>query len=699
MNKVSSQLQNIGSKFSDVGKSLTKKITAPIMGIGIGAVKVGMDFEAGMSKVSAITGATGEDLKKLTAQAEDLGRKTQFSATQASEAMTYLGMAGWDTQEIMAGMPGMLDLAAASGEDLATTADIVSDALTAFGMKAEDAGHFADIMAKASSTANTNVSMLGESFKYAAPVAAAFGMSAEETTTALAMMANSGIKASQAGTALRGALSRLAKQPKEAADAMSELGIKISDAQGNMFSFNEIMGQMRVGFSKLNEEQRLAYASQIFGTEAMSGMLAVLNTSTEDFETYTQSLVESDGQSQKMASTMNDNLKGAFTRLKSAAEGAGIAISRILAPAVDSGVKKLNELVDKFNAMSPASQKMVLGVAGIVAVLPPIIWGLGTLMTSLSAITKGFVLAKTAMTGFKIASLANPIFLTVAAITALVASFVGLYRTNEEFRDKVNGIWSQIQSLAKNIFGDLQAFWNKWGDDIKAIFGGLWDAISIILNLLVDGFNIAFPLIANIVRTSIQNLTNILGSLLQILSGIIDFVLGVFTLDWERAWTGIKNIFGGIWNGIISIVQGAFNSIMAIIDGIIEGVKRAIDWVKQLIKADKDKPSTATTKTTPSYNTPSSVSRAVNWYAKGGVFEGASIIGVGEDRGVKEAVIPLSGQNMKPFADQIAKLMNGASTGINQTLNIFSPQELSPSEIKQRTLESSRQLAVEMGMI
>lgn len=389
MNKVHSQMKNVGSKMASVGKTLTKSITVPIVGIAGASVKTGMEFEATMSKVSAITGATGKNFDMLKQQAKDLGAQTAWSAKEASEAMTYLGMAGFNTQQIMATMPSMLDLASASGTDLATTADIVSDALTAFGMKAEESGHLADIMAKASSTANTNVLMLGESYKYCAPIAHAFGMSAEETSATLAIMANSGIKASQAGTTLRGALTRLAKPTKDVQEWIDKLNLKLTDSKGNMLPFNNILGQMRDKYKNLTKEQQLQATTAIFGKQSMSGMLAVLNTSTEEFEKYTQTLKDSDGTSKKMAETMQNNLKGSITKLKSALEGAGIAISEGLAPVINDVVQKIQKWTDKFNSLDASTKKTIVQVGLLVAGIMPLIGIVGKTISTISAISTG----------------------------------------------------------------------------------------------------------------------------------------------------------------------------------------------------------------------------------------------------------------------------------------------------------------------
>lgn len=327
-------------------------VTSAIGAASTAAIKVGSDFEAGMSKVSAISGATGDELKALSEKAKEMGAKTKFSATESAEAFQYMAMAGWKTEDMLSGIEGIMNLAAASGEDLATTSDIVTDALTAFGLSAKDSTHFADVLAQASSNANTNVSMMGETFKYVAPVAGALGFSAEDCATAIGLMANSGIKASQAGTSLRSIFTRMAKPTDEVEAAMTELGLSITNSDGSMKSLNEIMLDMRQSFSGLSEAQKAQMAAAIGGQEAMSGLLAIVNASDSDFDKLTASIENCDGASEKMAETMNDNLTGAITIFKSAAEGLGIelyeSIQNPLKDIVKLGTEYVNQLTDAF---------------------------------------------------------------------------------------------------------------------------------------------------------------------------------------------------------------------------------------------------------------------------------------------------------------------------------------------------------------
>ena len=320
INKISSIA---GGALKTTGTIIAGAGTA-IAGLGTAAIKVGADFEAGMSKVQAISNASAEEMVKLTEKAKEMGAKTKFSAGESAEAFQYMAMAGWKTEDMLAGIEGVMNLAAASGEDLATTSDIVTDALTAFGMSAADSGRFADVLAAASSNANTNVSMMGETFKYVAPVAGALGFSAEDCASSIGLMANSGIKASQAGTSLRSIFTRMAKPTKDVQVAMDQLGVSITNSDGSMKDLNTIMRDLRKGFSGLTEEQKTQMAATIGGQEAMSGLLAIVNASDEDFEKLSESIYNSEGAAERMAETMMDNLPGAIEQASGALETLGL---------------------------------------------------------------------------------------------------------------------------------------------------------------------------------------------------------------------------------------------------------------------------------------------------------------------------------------------------------------------------------------
>lgn len=342
--------------FSAVAK--TAKVAAAAMATATASsVKVGMDFESQMSTVKAISGATGSDFDALTAKAEHMGATTVFTATQSGEAMEHMAMAGWKTKDMLAGTKGIMDLAAASGEELGTTSDIVTDALTAFGLQAKDSTHFADVLAKTAASANTNVGMMGESFKYVAPIAGSMKYSIEDVSQVLGLMANSGIKASQAGTSTRSWLTRMAKPTKESEAAMKKLKISITDSHGKMRDLSDVVKDTRKAFAGLSETQKAEYAAMLAGKTGMSGLLAVVNSSEKDYKKLEKAIWNCSGAAGEMANTRLDNLKGDVTLFTSALQGAGIEIYNELKyplrDLVQQGTEWLGDFAESFSTNLP----------------------------------------------------------------------------------------------------------------------------------------------------------------------------------------------------------------------------------------------------------------------------------------------------------------------------------------------------------
>lgn len=557
--KIGNNLQSTGKSMTSAGSTLTKMVTTPVLGLGTAAVKVTSDFESAMSKVSAISGATGGDLDALNKKAQEMGAKTKFSATESAEAFQYMAMAGWKTGDMLDGIEGIMNLAAASGEDLATTSDIVTDALTAFGLSASDSGHFADVLAKASSNANTNVSMLGESFKYAAPVAGALGYSAEDTAIALGLMANAGIKGSQGGTALRGSLTRLIKPTDDAAALMEQYGLSMTNADGSMKSLGEVMNMLRDKLGGLSEAEQAQVAATLFGQEAMSGMLAIINASDSDYAKLTDAIYDADGAAQQMADTMLNNLSGQLTLLKSALEGLAIQFGEILMPYIKQFVTWLQNLTQRLQELTPEQKEQIVKWAAIAAAIGPVLMvlgklttGIGNIITKFNSIPASIAKAKSAFTAVSaaIGGISAPVVAVVAVIGVLIAAFANLWKTNEEFRNKMTAIWdgikSKFESFAQGIVDKLNALgfdFENFGEVVKAI----WDGFC---SVLVSVFEAAFEIISSV-----------LGTVLDVLTGILDVFIGIFTGNWEQCWNGIKEIFVGIWNGITTFFSNVINAI------------------------------------------------------------------------------------------------------------------------------------------
>lgn len=594
--------EKVGGTLTSVGQKLLPLSTS-IAGLGVAAVKTTADFDSEMSKVSAISGATGTDLDKLRGKAREMGAKTKFSASEAAQGMQYMAMAGWKTQDMMDGLEGIMNLAAASGEDLASTSDIVTDALTAFGLSAKDSSHFSDILAAASSNANTNVSMMGETFKYAAPVLGSLGYTAEDAALAIGLMANAGIKSSQAGTSLRGAITNLAKPTDTVAAAMDKYGISLTDSSGKMLSLRELMEQLRQKLGGLSEAEQAQAAAALFGKNAMSGMLAIINGSDKDFEKLAGAIDNCDGSSEKMANTMNDNLQGQITILMSQLQELAISFGEILMPKIRDIVTHIQNFVDKLNAMDEGQKETILRIGMFVAALAPMLMGLGKVITfsanvsrALGTLSAGLVKAG----GFSgvftkaLGLITSPAAIVVGAIAAITAVIIHLWNTNEDFRNTITAIWQKIKdaftTFAAGISERLSALGITFSDVTSAI-KTIWDGFC---NLLAPVLEAAFNTIAIALQTAFNVILGIwdvfsavfsgdwsgaweavkgifssvwdglkeyFSTIIGAVKGVADVFLGWFGTNWETVWNGVKTFFEEIWNGISSFFEGIWNGI------------------------------------------------------------------------------------------------------------------------------------------
>lgn len=564
------KLQNIGSSVENVGKKFLP-VTAAVTGLGTAAVKTAADFDSEMSKVSAISGATGDDFDQLRAKAREMGAKTKFSASEAASAMEYMAMAGWKTSDMLNGIEGIMNLAAASGEDLATTSNIVTDALTAFGLSAADSGHFADILAAASSNANTNVSMMGETFKYCAPIAGALGFSAEDTAEAIGLMANSGIKASQAGTSLRTIMNNLSGEVTFVGKNIGEVTIATSNADGSMRSLNDILADCRVAFSGLSESEKAANAEALVGKNAMSGFLALMNSSETDINKLRGAIENCDGASESMAETMQDNLNGQLTILKSQLEELAISFGDILMPTIRKIVSAVQQFVDKLNSMDEGTRETIVKIGLLAASIGPLLIVLGktistvgTAMRGFSSLAKGVRLLIThvgsasgvfSKLGVVLGGLSGPVVAVVAVVGTLVAAFMNLWNTNEEFRTAITGIWNDIVSKVKGFCDQLTQRINGLGFDFKDV--------TEVLKAVWDGF---FQVLAPLFEGAFQIVATVLSTVLDTLLGLFDVFSNVFSGNWSGAWEAVKGIFSSIWDGVKSVFSTTLTALKSALD-------------------------------------------------------------------------------------------------------------------------------------
>ena len=532
------------------------------MGAGVSAaVNVGMSFESQMSKVQAISGATGSELEALTEKAKEMGATTKFSATESGQAFEYMAMAGWKTEDMLGGIEGIMNLAAASGEDLAATSDIVTDALTAFGLSASDSGHFADILAAASSNANTNVGLMGETFKYVAPVAGALGFSAEDTATAIGLMANAGIKGSQAGTALRAIMTRLAKPTDEVAVAMSELGLSIINSDGSMKSLNEITGDLRSSFAGLSEAEKASMAATLGGQEAMSGLLAIVTASDEDFNKLQSAIYgatdELTGYSAaaEMAETMQNNLAGQLTSLRSAAEGLGIefyeSIEQPLTDIAKTGVESVRELTAAFQeggteGLIEAGGKLIADLlTGIASALPGVITiavdVITSIIDSLTANTPQILSA-----GIQI-------------IQAFVDGMMQIYPAVGEF------ILNLLTELCAQITAHAPELLQKWYELLNSLVDGMIQILpavgEFILSLMTELYaqitahgpellQKGYELLSNLVDGFVQAIPEMLPKVLDFIQGIGEKLAEAAPVLIEKGFELLSKLVEGIVTAI-----------------------------------------------------------------------------------------------------------------------------------------------------
>ena len=615
------KLKGIGDNISSVGQKFLPA-TAVVTGLGAAAIKTAADFDTAMSQVAAVSGATGSDLDALRDKAREMGSKTKFSASEAAEAMNYMAMAGWKTEDMLSGIEGIMNLAAASGEDLATTSDIVTDALTAFGLTAADSGHFADILAAASSNANTNVSMMGETFKYCAPIAGALGFSAEDTAEAIGLMANAGIKSTQAGTALRTIMNNLAGEVKICGSNIGEVTVATTNADGSMRNLSDILADCRSAFSGLTESEKAAAAESLVGKNAMSGFLALMNAGEADITKLSSAIASCDGTAEDMAATMQDNLAGQLTILKSALEELAISFGELLMPALRTIVGWIQNFVNWLNGMDEGTKKVIVTVALLAAAIGPVlivvgkvISAVGTIMTIVPKIAGVINTVKTAFAALNATMLANPIFLIIAAITALVAAFIYLWNTNEGFRQFWIDLWENVKEVAIAVWNAIVEFftaaWNAivqtataiW-TALKDFFVGLWEGIKQVFTTAVTavstflanawtGIQNTVTTVFNAIKTFFTNAWNgIKNTVTSVVNSIKTAVSTAFTAMWNGITTTVGNIVNSIRNGFnnaVSFIKGlassAFSWAADIISGIVNGIRSMIGKVKDAVSS------------------------------------------------------------------------------------------------------------------
>ena len=656
MKQTGQKLQEAGQGIANAGSTMTRYVTAPIVAAGTAVVKTAGDFDAGVSKVQAISGATADDMDRMREKAKEMAANTKFDLNDVADAFSYMGMAGWKTEQMLQGLDGIMYLAAASGEDLATTSDIVTDALTAFGYAAEDAGRFSDILAAAATNSNTNVSMMGESFKYAAAPAGALGYSAEDVALALGLMANNGIKADMAGTSLRNLFNRMAKPTKESAMAIEQLGLALYDDQGQMYSFRDVMEQIRDGFKNVKmsaedfdaavaqldadleagnitqkkydaeieqlteqafgaeEAEKARAAAMLGGTRAMSGLLAIAQTSDEDFNKLANAIDNSsdsfarledgsvvplsealasgatiieeyNGQAQAMAATMENNLNGDITKLKSQLNVLAYEFGKLLIPEVREFVASLQGVVTKINEMDEGDKKAIINFAKFAAAIGPVLLIVGKLTIGIGK----FIEALGTIKGLFAAGGA---FANVGAAFGQigVALKSGIASIGTGISEVMAGVGGTILSACATIASSIVSFFV--GAEIGKVVGAVIFPDDIDLYAEYQGITGTIQMLKDTLEAMWYQISETFNTWWEYQKGCIEKVKEFISQFWENLKTNtmqqidlIKLIWTEGWAYIFQTasekVQGIFNSVTEAFTNMANFVKGIIDEAKK----------------------------------------------------------------------------------------------------------------------
>ena len=582
--EVGDKLQTAGDKISGAGQKLLP-VTAAVAGLGTAAVKTTADFDTSMSQVQATMGITKDAMSELNGEsvntvealrdlAKQMGSETAFSASECADAMNYLALAGYDTQEIYDTLPTVLNLAAAGGIDLASASDMVTDAMSALGMGTSQADTMVDQMSKTASTTNTSVAQLGEAILTIGATAKTVKGGTAELNTALGILANNGIKGAEGGTHLRNVILALQSPTDKAAACMESLGVEVYDSEGNMRSLNDILGDLNTSMDGMTSAEKQNIISSIFNKTDLAAVNSLLSNTGDSWDSLQQSITESGGAAQQMADTQLDNLSGQITILKSALEGLAISFGEILMPKIRAAAKKIQEFVDKLNGMNDEQKETVVKIAAVVAAIGPmlILFGkvtstVGTAMKGFSGLTKGI-----AKLGVKIAgssgsitglgsalgAVAGPVLAVVAVIGTLAAAFATLWKTNDEFRENIIGTWNQIKETVSGFCQGIVDRLNSLGFE--------FESITEVLSAIWQGF---CELLAPVFEGVFNHIANTLSTVLDVILGIVDVFISVFQGDWSGAWEAVKGIFTTMWEGLVSWFENILNTLKGVADVLL----------------------------------------------------------------------------------------------------------------------------------
>ena len=583
-------LNGIGS-VAKAGIGLTTKVlkgaTAGLTALGGAAIKVGSDFEAGMSQVQAISGASGEDLEKLKNKAKEMGAATKFSATESAEALNYMAMAGWKTEDMLGGLEGVMNLAAASGEDLATASDIVTDAMTALGMQASEAGHFSDVLAAAASNANTSVGGMGETFKYAGAMAGTLGYSVEDVALATGLMANAGIKGTMAGTSLNSIMTRLSTNTNGARDAIEELGVAFFNEDGSARSLTDVMGELREATADMTTEQKANFANTVAGMEAQKGLSAILNATEDDYNKLSAAIQNADGCALEMAETMQDNLQGQLTILQSGLEGLGISLYETFQGTAKDVVKEaqgmVQQLQDAFNAG---------GLDGLVSAVGDV---LAQIIERLAGAAPELVNMAVSLVGSLCEGLKSAPGIGDSAASLITSLVTGLASC-------VDDIWTTAIVLVGKMAEGVAAGAPQMVQAISATITDIHECVAEwmpdflqagadILLALVDGIADALPTLAyqaaviieEMAMALVDNIPALMDAALQLVEGLVQGIVDAMPVLLEGSIQAFMAILEALPVVIEQLLQALPDLITAIIDFLVENTSMIVDGSVQML--------------------------------------------------------------------------------------------------------------------
>lgn len=650
------KLKTVGDNISSAGQKMLP-VTAAVTGLGTAAVTTAANFESSMSQVQATMGVTKDAMSTVDGQsvntmdtlselAKKMGAETAFSAKECADALNYLALAGYDTQQMCDTLPTVLNLAAAGDIDLASASDMVTDAMSALGMGVDESTKMVDQMAKTASSTNTSVAQLGEGILTIGATAKSIKGGTAELNTALGILANNGIKGAEGGTHLRNVILSLQNPTDKAAAQMDALGVSVYDSNGNMRSLNDILGDLNKSMDGMTSADKANIIATIFNKTDLASVNALLANTGDTWDSLQNSITNSAGAAQQMADTQLDNLQGQITILKSALEGLAISFGELLMPAIKQIVDWVQKFVDWLNSMDEGTKKVIVTVALLAAAIGPVlivigkvISAVGTIMTVVPKIASAISTVKTAFAALNVTMLANPIVLIIAAITALVAAFIYLWNTNEGFRqfwiDLWEGIkqavitawnaitsflstaWESILSLAQTVWGGISGFFTTLWEGIKGVFTSAWEAISGVMTTiwntitsiwqsiydtispLLEAFRYLFETIFEAIRILIERaLTAISQKISEIWNGIVTFltpiletIKNIFQTVWTAiqtvittVLTAIKNVVITIWNAIKTAVTTVLNAIKGVVSSVWNSIKSVVSTVMNTIK-------------------------------------------------------------------------------------------------------------------